>query len=502
MPSKKEIQQQVEARKAAENADRKAEPQPDPITPAFVLQCYKDGELGDARLFAALNKGRFVFHKTEGLWYRWTGHYWERDILDEVYHGVEAVAQRYEAAATDTDNEELRVKLLRRARGLHTLSRMRNVLDLTHRIEHGLGISGAEFDSNKNLLGFNNCTLELHTMRARAGRPDEYISKVIPHDCPELDAPAPLWVNKVLPETFGGDEALICYFQRFNGYILLRDPKEHILAIWHGDGRNAKSVHAAMLLHTLGPLASPIPAELLLEQRQARSSGAPSPDIMALKGLAAAIASETGEGRRFSPAQAKLLSGGDFLTARNPHDRLPTTFSPTHQLLLLTNHLPHAPGDDFAFWQRVHLVPFTQKFVDEPKGANEHKCDKDLLKKLKAETPGIIAWMLRGCLEYQGQGLNPPPVVLSAARAYQQDEDLLAGFIEACCYPPGETGQDYRLKFSELYNHFETYFSEHIADARFAPRKKKFSILLEKAGFSKVRVGGTIYTLGLELQGD
>lgn len=34
-----------------------------------------------------------------------------------------------------------------------------------------------------------------------------------------------------------------------------------------------------------------------------------------------------------------------------------TDFTPSHTLQLVTNHLPKAPVDDFAFWERIQLVP-------------------------------------------------------------------------------------------------------------------------------------------------
>jgi len=132
---------------------------------------------------------------------------------------------------------------------------------------------------------------------------------------------------------------------------------------------------------------------------------------MALKGKRIVWASETGEGRHLNIGKVKWLTGEDTITARAPFAKRQITFSPTHTLFLLTNHKPHITADDYAIWQRVHLVPFNLSFIDEPKTEYERKRDPDLSKKLKEEASGILAWLVRGCLSWRIEGLNPPRIV-------------------------------------------------------------------------------------------
>ena len=97
---------------------------------------------------------------------------------------------------------------------------------------------------------------------------------------------------------------------------------------------------------------------------------------------------------------------------------LPIEFTPTHLIMLLTNHKPHAPADDQAFWDRVILLPFLCRFVENPKDG-EKKRDRDIQDKLKAEAPGILAWLVRGYLAWKTEGLNPPESV-KQAQEYQR----------------------------------------------------------------------------------
>src|SRR5262249_46366742 len=85
-------------------------------------------------------------------------------------------------------------------------------------------------------------------------------------------------------------------------------------------------------------------------------------------------------------------------------------------------------GTDHGVWRRIKLVPFT---VTIP----EHEKDKHLSEKLKAELPGILAWAVRGCLEWQREGLAEPEEVRAATASYQAEQDTVAAFLAACCFP-------------------------------------------------------------------
>jgi putative DNA primase/helicase len=58
--------------------------------------------------------------------------------------------------------------------------------------------------------------------------------------------------------------------------------------------------------------------------------------------------------------------------------------------------------------------------------------------KLENELPGIFAWTVRGCLEWQANGLGLPPAVEQATREYRVDEDVLGAFIAEGCTLDGE----------------------------------------------------------------
>ncbi len=191
----------------------------------------------------------------------------------------------------------------------------------------------------------------------------------------------------------------------------------------------------------------------------------------------------------------KWLSGGDRIVARGVYGTDMTYWDSTHTLILLTNDLPHARADDQAFWSRVHLVPFRYSFLPKPKPNNEfeRQADPDLDGKLAEEAPGILAWLVHGCLEYQQVGLNPPPQVTEATQAYRESEDLLGRFIGECCV----VGFGHQIQSSDLYDHFSFWYEQEVSRKR-EFSNKRFSELMVKKGFEKKKISA-MFWMGLDL---
>jgi putative DNA primase/helicase len=90
------------------------------------------------------------------------------------------------------------------------------------------------------------------------------------------------------------------------------------------------------------------------------------------------------------------------------------------------NHRPGLNGVNEAIRRRFNMLPFNVTIPEE-------KRDKDLPEKLKIEWPGILLWMIEGCLEWQRTGLKPPQVVTDATAEYLKTENKLERWIDECC---------------------------------------------------------------------
>jgi putative DNA primase/helicase len=283
--------------------------------------------------------------------------------------------------------------------------------------------------------------------------------------------------------------------QRVLGYGISGLTVEHIVPVlWGETGRNGKGTLVETILRIMGDYADPIESEMLLDSGRAKSSAGPSPDIMDLKGLRIAFASETDQHRRFSTARVKWLSGGDTLKGRWPHDKQPVSFQPSHLLMLMTNNKPHAPSEDAAFWERIHLIPFELSFIKnrEIQGENERPADIYLKEKLLEESPGILAWLVRGAIAWQQRGIDPPLLVLEASAEYRRDEDDLADFIDEECY----LDPDAECSAKDLYQRFRSWWEENISKKK-VPAQKSFGKLMGKKFKKEKR--GTYFYFGLNV---
>ena len=59
--------------------------------------------------------------------------------------------------------------------------------------------------------------------------------------------------------------------------------------------------------------------------------------------------------------------------------------------------------------------------------------DRGLEKRLLAEWPAILRWMIDGCIDWQMHSLVRPSVVTMAINEYFREQDTIRQWIEDCC---------------------------------------------------------------------
>ena len=83
---------------------------------------------------------------------------------------------------------------------------------------------------------------------------------------------------------------------------------------------------------------------------------------------------------------------------------------------------------DEAIRRRFYLIPFSVTIPPEER-------DEQLLDILKTEWPGVLAWAIAGCVDWQRPGLAPPVAVRNATAGYFTDEDAVGRFLVERCEP-------------------------------------------------------------------
>jgi len=113
-----------------------------------------------------------------------------------------------------------------------------------------------------------------------------------------------------------------------------------------------------------------------------------------------------------------------------------------------------------------------------------------------AEMDGILAWAVRGCLSWLHQGIQSPPEVRAATRAYRADMDDLQQFLDSCCV----VGKAHHILATPLYAAYRAWNEEQgvprvITQTMFAGR-------LKDRGFHSERTKHGNRWVGLDLRPD
>jgi putative DNA primase/helicase len=435
----------------------------------------------NAELLAALFSKEIRYDHRRHRWLLWRHHHWQPDKDGHISRlVVDAARVRYSQAETIKDlKERQRVA----AWAISSESRMR--IDACISIARSIrpiADNGENWDGDTWLLGVNDGVVDLKTGELRPGRPDDRITMTTGVDF-DPQAKCPRW-EQFLTEIFGDNE-FIDWLWRALGYSISGDTTEQCIFIGHGIGANGKGVFTGAIHGALGDYAFSSPFSTFeLYQRASIPN-----DLAALEFRRFVSSSETNDNTRLNEARIKAISGCDPITARYLHQEY-FTFYPHLKLWLFVNHRPKVADDSFGFWRRVRLIPFTRQFT----GAGD---DRRLREKLRAESPGILAWLVRGCLEWQKRGLEPvPECVKFATQEYQQESDVLAGFIsDRCIEHPKAT-----IKASELYSTYKQWAETEGMGQREVLSSTAFGRRMRER-FSKERKSGMVYYHGIGLSG-
>jgi putative DNA primase/helicase len=252
-----------------------------------------------------------------------------------------------------------------------------------------LAATTEQWDADPWLLNTPDGAVDLHT--AGCGAPGYRLHDQADGRIPKGSAP---WMA-FLQEVTGGDEALQRYLQRISRYFLAGVTIEQELYFFYGSGKNGKGVWTLSVSRILHDYHRSTSIETFTV---AKSERHPT-ELAGLRGARLVTAAETEEGRRWAEARIKELTGGDKISARFMRQDF-FDFFPQFKLLFLGNHMPTLRTVNKAITRRLNRIPFAVTIPD----ARAHKH----LPNEPAEWPGILAWSIEGCLEWQRIGLCPP----------------------------------------------------------------------------------------------
>lgn len=113
----------------------------------------------------------------------------------------------------------------------------------------------------------------------------------------------------------------------------------------------------------------------------------------------------------------------------------------------------------------------------------------ELTENLREERPGILRWLIEGCLAWNRDGLKPPDAVINETVEYLDEQDKLAPFITSEC----RLGPDAKEKASTLFKAYVQWATAEGTPENERLTQTAFGNALKKRGFTQRRSNGLIY---------
>lgn len=444
LPSKGEVKKLYEEREEIEGKIRKLSPEPElPIIIDYDSSHYTDE--GNATRFVALHKKNVRYVQAWERWMVWDGVVWKRRKSKQMTEYVREMTKRMREDAKAINDIKKSNNLTDFAAKTESYAKMIACINIAEN-DPTIAATPEDFDHDDMLLNVLNGTVDLYTGELLPHQRDKLISMIAPITYDE-NATAPEF-EKFINTVLAMNPNLIIYLQRFFGSCLSGEVREKHLNIFHGKMDAGKTTLTELIADLLGDYADSIPIASLLSERK---NSIPN-DIAKLHNKRFVYSVEPEFGDSLSESTVKRLTGRDSIDARFLNQEW-FRFKPKFKLVVACNNPPAIKhGGDAATWNRLKGLRFN---VSIPK----EKQDQLLPVKLREEAPGILNWLIAGCLAWQHEGVTNPEEIKIATSEYKEEQDKYSEFFNACCIEfPKEEEKKYGVTPSNLiYNTYKLW---------------------------------------------
>ena len=403
------------------------------------------------------------------LWLIWNDKCWKWDDSGEIMRIAQKVARSIYGEITTKDDEDTAKA---KAKWAATSEGNQRLCALVAVAEPMASITLDQLDRDEWLLNCNNGTVNLKTGTLQPHNPADLITRVIDTDY-DPDATSEEWV-KFLNRIFDNKHELIAFIQRALGYSITGNQGEQAIFFCHGRGWNGKSTLLGAIRIILLEYAAEVePAAFMVDKH--KGSG-PNEAIASLYKVNFCTSTEIEDGQKLSTSLLKRMTGGESLRCERKFEH-GFNFRPQYKLWLCGNHEPEISDTTNSIWNRLKNIPFTVKISRE-----ERVKDYDV-KLVEEHGKVILAWLVKGALEWQRVGLGEPSEIIEATQAYRDDQDVLHEFLnEKTKNQPSAT-----CLMSELYLKYQQWGDDN--GDKFLLGKKKFNERIAEKGYVK-DIGG------------
>lgn len=379
---------------------------------------YSFDDHGDADYMAATQGHRLRFCDLTDQWYIWDGIRWAPDNTLGIIRIAVETAKQMLIDVGSLSEIKVRKDAAYRAMRLQEMRHLNRLISEL-RAWKSIAVTPNEFDQDPWVINCMNGTVDLRTGKLKDHNPADNISKLAPVDY-NPEAVHSLWED-LLQRVTGGSEEIHNYLQKAAGYSLTGSTREEKIFILVSQGGGGKTSFLETMAVAMGDYA--MPAEQGTFLRRA-APGGHSEDVATLAGARLVLATELGKGR-LAEEFVKRITGGEAIRASRKHGHS-FSFRPQFTLWIAAQVGPSTDGADSGMWRRLRKIPWVPI-------VNGDETVKERLLGEKEAHEAALAWMVKGCLNYQNEGLKETEAVVQATEAYRQENNSFIEYQSEYC---------------------------------------------------------------------
>lgn len=486
----------------------------DPLRLAFLEQ----SDLGNAERLKALARGKLKWIEDLQAWAWFDGRRFDVErgsihaqrLAHEVVRHIRIEAQAlYELKARCEKGDAEAMDTLTRIKGpKYSFEHLSDVARglIKHSLRSGAASSCAGMlrqarsdlaalleDFDRDPLAFNcgNGTLRF------AERGGKWGVTFSPHDPADMlmqmagvdydpAADCPFWTERL--ELLTPDPEQLAALQPLYGYSLTGLTSDQAFYVHQGKGGDGKSATHQALAELHGDYYRHAGVKTFLQGAE-RGGAEHRSDLVRLRGDIRFVTCDEPKARSVWDGETIKQVTGSLITARGSGERTEVTYRPRFKLHTECNNIPRAPSDDRGFRRRFKLYQWKVSLSDTPEG--EMPIDA-VLARLRAESSGILNWLIAGALQWLETRTIPQPKAMTEVLSdFWADSSPLLEWMGEWCDTSDPTALSYA---KDLYSHFKqwcedagienvpssTIFGRTLRDKQFTKQKDSKGLVMRK----------------------
>lgn len=325
---------------------------------------------------------------------------------------------------------------------------------------HDEDFESVVLDRKCQLLGFDNCVLDLNTGEARPHQKADYVSKSVGYDYlteETYDDSIMTEVKEFLQKVYPVEEELKLVQKVF--YYSMRGDAPHKMFVIMSDvsgGDNSKSTVKKLVKQALGNQYMYEPSKALVQvgkaDLQTENVNSHQQGMVELDGKRVLWFEELDKNKKLNVSEIKEMAGGNCVkSGRLLGSSQVKTFTVSGKLIMNANEstVRGIPWDDQAFVSRMLLIYHRAKFYKEQADydknkhkPNVHKADVNIEKKFPVWAPYFVKWCMEAREDYLANGFDHIPQSCKQWKEeLKEDNDEISAFYNErlSCYEPVTT---------------------------------------------------------------